>query len=64
MIYRNYIKRVIDIIGSIVGIVLFLPLMVGVSIYIKIVSPTGPVLADIPNRVGKDKKPFKFFKFR
>ena len=64
MIYRNYIKRLVDIIGSLVGIVLFLPLMIGVSIFIKIVSPTGPVLADIPNRVGKDKKPFKFFKFR
>ena len=38
MIYRNYIKRLVDIIGSIVGIVLFLPLMIGVSIFIKIVS--------------------------
>ena len=64
MIYKNYIKRLVDILGSIVGIILFLPLMICVSIYIKIVSPSGPVLADIPNRVGKDKKPFKFFKFR
>lgn len=64
MIYKNYIKRLVDILGSIVGIILFLPLMICVSIYIKIVSPSGPVLADIPNRVGKDKKPFKFYKFR
>ena len=64
MIYKNYIKRLVDILGSIIGIILFLPLMIGVSIYIKIVSPSGPVFADIPNRVGKDKKPFKFYKFR
>ena len=38
--------------------------MILTSIWIKIVSPNGPVLADIPNRVGKDKKPFRFYKFR
>jgi exopolysaccharide production protein ExoY len=64
MIYKNYIKRLVDILGSIVGIILFLPLMICVSIFIKIVSPNGPVLADIPNRVGKGRKPFKFYKFR
>jgi lipopolysaccharide/colanic/teichoic acid biosynthesis glycosyltransferase len=34
------------------------------SIWIKIVSPDGPILADIPNRVGKGRKPFRFYKFR
>ena len=64
MIYRKYIKRIIDILGSLLGIVLFSPIMILTSIWIKIVSPGGPVLADIPNRVGKDKKPFRFYKFR
>jgi len=64
MIYRKYIKRLIDIIGSIVGIIFLSPVMIGASIFIKIVSPEGPVFADIPNRVGKDKKTFKFYKFR
>lgn len=64
MIYRKYIKRLIDIIGSIVGIIFLSPVMISASIFIKIVSPEGPVLADIPNRVGKDKKTFKFYKFR
>jgi len=64
MIYRKYIKRIIDILGSLLGIVLFSPIMILTSIWIKIVSPSGPVLADIPNRVGKDKKPFRFYKFR
>lgn len=64
MIYRKYIKRIIDILGSLLGIVLFSPIMILTSIWIKIVSPDGPVLADIPDRVGRNKKPFRFYKFR
>jgi len=64
MIYKKYIKRALDITGSIIGIIIFFPMMLFASIWIKIVSPSGPVLADIPNRVGRYKKPFRFFKFR
>ncbi|MBW6441303.1 sugar transferase [Patescibacteria group bacterium] len=54
----------LDIIGCLICIVIFFPVMVVVSIWIKIVSSEGPILADIPDRVGKDRKPFRFFKFR
>ena len=64
MLYKKYIKRVIDIFGSIFALIIFFPLMILVSFWIKIVSPEGPVFADVPDRVGKDKKPFKFYKFR
>lgn len=64
MIYKKYIKRAIDIVGSIICIVISSPLMLIASVWIKTVSPKGPILADIPNRVGKDKQPFKFYKFR
>jgi exopolysaccharide production protein ExoY len=57
-------KRIFDIFGSIFGIIIFSPLMIGATIWIKIVSPGGPVFADIPMRVGKDKKLFRFYKFR
>jgi exopolysaccharide production protein ExoY len=57
-------KRIIDIIGSLVGIVLFSPFLFLGVVWIKCVSPNGPILADIPDRVGKNKKPFKFFKLR
>ncbi|HLD50884.1 hypothetical protein A3K34_02920 [candidate division WWE3 bacterium RIFOXYC1_FULL_40_10] len=57
-------KRIIDIFGAIVGIVLFSPILLGAAIWVKVVSPEGPVFADIKNRVGKDKKPFKLLKFR
>jgi lipopolysaccharide/colanic/teichoic acid biosynthesis glycosyltransferase len=64
MFYRRYIKRIIDIVGASVGILIFTPVMVVVSVFIKVVSPNGPILADIPDRVGKDRKPFRFYKFR
>ena len=57
-------KRIMDILGAIIGIILFSPLMLFAVIWIKIVSPEGPILADIPLRAGKDKKPFRFYKFR
>lgn len=53
-----------DIFGSVVGIILFSPLLIGAAIWIKIVSSKGPVFADIPLRVGKSGKLFKFLKFR
>jgi len=64
MFYKKYIKRAIDIVGSIICLIIFSPIMLVVSLWIKKVSPNGPVLADIPDRVGKDRKPFRFYKFR
>ena len=62
MLYQSQ-KRILDILGSIFGIILFSPLMLFFSICIFLVSP-GPVLADIPHRVGKNRKPFRMYKFR
>ena len=56
-------KRLLDIFGSIIGLILLSPVMVVTSIFIKIVSP-GPVFADIPERIGKDSIRFKMYKFR
>lgn len=64
MLYRNYIKRIIDVIGAVLGLILFSPIMLGVAIWIKMVSPNGPIFADIPVRAGKCRKPFHFYKFR
>lgn len=57
-------KRLLDIIGGLVGLILFSIPMTIVSIYIKAVSPEGPVFADIPSRVGKKGREFQMFKFR
>ncbi|HOA18437.1 MAG TPA: sugar transferase [bacterium] len=57
-------KRILDVIGSVMAIIIFSPIMLAASVWIKIVSPSGPILADTPPRVGKDKKMFRFYKFR
>lgn len=62
MLYE-LVKRLMDIAGSIIGIVLLLPVLIITAIIIKIDSP-GPIFADTPKRVGKDGKLFRMFKFR
>jgi len=56
-------KRMIDIIGSIVLGIFFLPISLITAIAISYDS-LGPVFADTPQRVGKDGKLFKLYKFR
>lgn len=58
-----FIKRIIDIVGSIVIGVIFLPIAALTIIAIKLDTP-GPVLADTPERVGQHGKLFKLYKFR
>jgi len=62
MIY-NFLKRLIDILGSILGIIILSPLFLLVALAIMIDSP-GPILADTPNRVGRNGKLFRMYKFR
>ena len=56
-------KRVIDIIGSMVGIVTLVPLTIGVFIAKLITNDKGSVFYT-QNRIGKDGKIFKMYKFR
>ncbi len=62
MIY-NFLKRILDIIGSLIGIILLSPILLGTAILIKLDSK-GEVLADTPMRVGKNGKLFRMYKFR
>lgn len=59
----DFIKRVIDIVGGIVLGVVFLPIWIITVIAIMMDSP-GPILADTPQRVGRNGKLFKLYKFR
>ena len=56
-------KRVMDIIGSLLGLILFLPIFLIVATLIKIEGPQHPVLFR-QVRVGKDETPFQMYKFR
>lgn len=62
MIYETA-KRVIDITGAVVGIIVFAPAFIGVIIAIKVFTP-GPIFAEMPPRVGKNGRLFHMYKFR
>ncbi len=57
-----FFKRFIDVIGAFLGLVVLSPIILIISILIKLDS-NGPILFS-QDRVGKDKKVFKMYKFR
>lgn len=57
------LKRFSDILFSLVLLIIFSPVIFLVALAIKLDS-SGPVLADTPERVGKNGKLFKMYKFR
>ncbi|MEK7521789.1 MAG: sugar transferase [Patescibacteria group bacterium] len=62
MKYKS-IKKLIDIASALFLLIIFSPVMIFTAIAIKLTSP-GPILADTPDRVGLNGKPFHLFKFR
>lgn len=64
---RNFLyevcKRLIDVFGSLIGLIIFSPMCLATSIAIEIDSP-GTILADTPKRVGKNGGLFRLLKFR
>jgi len=56
------VKRLIDVVVSVVGLILLSPTMAAISLAIKLDSP-GPVLFR-QTRIGKDGVPFTVLKFR
>lgn len=62
-LYYRFLKRIIDIFSSLFLLVLFLPVSILTALAIKLDSK-GPVLADVPERVGEKGRLFKMYKFR
>lgn len=62
-LYKKYFKRILDIILATVLLIFFSPIYFLTTIAIKLGSP-GPILADVPRRVGEHGKKFKMYKFR
>lgn len=60
--YASYLKRWFDIFFAFGAIILLVPLLLILGFLIKIVD-RGPILF-VSMRVGKDAKPFLFYKFR
>lgn len=62
MIY-DFLKRLIDITGSFLGLIILSPLLLLVALAILLDSP-GPIMADTPMRAGRGGKLFRIYKFR
>ena len=62
MIYKRFIKRFFDILFSLVGLIVFLPLFVLVAILLKIEN--RGVVIFVQQRVGMGFKAFSLYKFR
>jgi len=60
-------KRTVDIVGGVLLVIFFFPIMVVTAILIKLTSP-GPIIIERPNihsiRTGKNGKKFRLYKFR
>lgn len=57
-----FLKRCIDLLGSVFGLILLTPMFLIIAILIKITMP-GPIFF-MQERVGKNKKAFSILKFR
>ncbi|UYV55465.1 sugar transferase [Priestia megaterium] len=56
-------KRIIDILGSLIGLVILSVFILVIAIAIKLEDPKGPIFFS-QKRVGKDGKEFNMYKFR
>jgi exopolysaccharide biosynthesis polyprenyl glycosylphosphotransferase len=56
------IKRIIDIVGASLGLIMVLPLMVAIALLIKLDSPGSVLYA--AKRAGRKGRPFRCYKFR
>lgn len=61
--YGAYVKRVLDIVLSIIFLIIFFPICLIAAVFIKLDSK-GPIFADVPERVGQNGKKFRMYKFR
>ncbi len=60
--WRGMVKRFFDIAFSLTALIILSPLLLVIAILVKRSSP-GPVLFT-QERIGKDGRPFRFYKFR
>ncbi len=60
--WNSLVKRVFDVFASIIGIIVFSPLMLVIAVLVKLTSQ-GPVFFS-QKRMGLDRRIFKIYKFR
>ncbi|WP_404284495.1 sugar transferase [Exiguobacterium aurantiacum] len=62
-LYYIVMKRIFDIVGSIIGIIMLSPILIVIATVIKFENPSASVFFT-QTRIGKNGKEFKMYKFR
>ena len=62
-ISNKFLKRCIDIVGALIGIIILLPLVIVITSINLISKDAGPLFF-VQERIGKKGKSFKMYKFR
>lgn len=60
--HRQIVKRLVDLIGGVLGVIVVLPIMALIALIIKL-TDGGPIVF-AQQRIGFRKRPFRMFKFR
>jgi lipopolysaccharide/colanic/teichoic acid biosynthesis glycosyltransferase len=60
--FKFLLKRGVDIVGSVIGVLILMPVMLITALAIKVTSPGPVIFRQI--RLGKQGAPFTFYKFR
>lgn len=63
LLSQKILKRLIDILGGIIGTIVLIPLTIGIAIANLICKDTGPIFYS-QYRIGKNGKLFKIYKYR
>ena len=63
LLIERFIKRAVDFLGGVVGTILLVPVTIAVFIGNKILKDNGPIFYT-QERIGKNGKKFKMYKFR
>ncbi len=62
-LFNRVLKRAVDILGSVIGLLLSAPIVALLALIIKRESPSGPVFFS-QTRIGADHRPFTLWKLR
>lgn len=62
--FSRFLNRSLDIVVAIIALIVFSPVLIIIALCVKFDGTGGPVFVDINNRLGKDKKLFRMYKFR
>lgn len=60
--FNGFMKRIVDIFGALVALILFSPIMLAVAVIIKATTPGPLIFKQV--RIGLQNRPFPMYKFR